>query len=191
MRVVHVYPGTMRKSALGGPITESRLERKRTQSGYNAHLASAYERFCIWLRAHGVSLEVLGDNSQTDSAMVVFLNRIFKNGEGIVGGRWAVLGVQRFHPGLRPLLRGWRCLDGWARQKPSRHRTPLPANVVAAASLLALDWAARRPRHLAAHYWFRLGTPLRFGFYGLLRPGELLQLSGRSLLLTDGVQSSP
>ena len=177
----------MRKCAPGGPITESRLERRRTQSGYNAHLKAAYERFCVWLQAHGVALAVLSDAARTDAAMVVFLNRIFENGEGIIYGRWAVLGVQRFHPGLGPLRRGWRCLDGWARQKPSRHRTPLPASVMMAASLVALDWAARRPRHLAAHLWFRMSTLLRLGFHGLLRPGELLQLSGRSLLVTDGV----
>ena len=60
----------------------------------------------------------------------------------------------------------------WEKLEPSEVRTPLPHSVLLACKAIALAWS-----------WPRIALLLHLGFYCLLRPGELLSLRRRDILM--------
>lgn len=89
----------------------------------------------------------------------------------------AVLFTQTWRPRLRKSLQcTWQTLRAWEEQQPSSFRAPVPLPILA-----ALVCAARRRAYFDCEgdqreLWLSFAALLLVGFFGLLRPGELLAL---------------
>eukprot|EP00971_Amphidinium_carterae_P153769 3048949-Amphidinium_carterae.1 len=79
-------------------------------------------------------------------------------------GHWLALRHQ--------LPRGWGVAKTWRLLTPIQNHKPLPLTVLQAMITVALSWG-----------WFEFGLALGLGFFGLLRPSELLHLRAHQILL--------
>lgn len=80
--------------------------------------------------------------------------------------------VQKFG-WLRTALAGpWKVVRTWETLEPSRHHPPIPRQVVFALAATALAWE-----------WPKVAALLLLGFFGLLRPSELISLRRSDLAL--------
>ena len=74
---------------------------------------------------------------------------------------------------LRTVLAGpWNLVRTWESLEPSRHHSPIPRQVMFALAATALAWD-----------WPKIAVLLVLGFFGLLRPSELIALRRSDLAL--------
>lgn len=71
----------------------------------------------------------------------------------------------------RATAKAWRVVRAWCSLVPLRSHRPMPMPVLLAMQALALSWGE-----------IRMCAALGLGFLGLLRPAELLKLTGKSLV---------
>eukprot|EP00438_Fugacium_kawagutii_P015492 Skav232953 [mRNA] locus=scaffold1860:174681:176460:+ [translate_table: standard] len=91
----------------------------------------------------------------------------------------AVLAVQVMRPRLKKHLQlTWNTLKAWEEQTPSSFRAPLPLALLLAVVCRAMLFSERASDHREELQWKVLGALTLLGFFGLLRPGELLGLRG-------------
>ncbi|CAE7290791.1 unnamed protein product, partial [Symbiodinium sp. CCMP2592] len=76
---------------------------------------------------------------------------------------------------LRSSLAGpWNLIRTWEQLEPVQHHPPMPAMVLHALAVTALQWG-----------WPRMAVALVLGFYALLRPAEIIGLRRQDLALPD------
>eukprot|EP00435_Cladocopium_sp_Y103_P023661 s147_g5.t1 len=101
----------------------------------------------------------------------------------------AVLFIQVLRPDLKHnLKRSWETLKSWEEAIPSGLRTPLPLcilmSMMCQARIEAMNF-----QHLPRmeEKWFAFSVLLGLGYFGLLRPGELLSLERRHIDLANSL----
>ena len=89
----------------------------------------------------------------------------------------ALLALQFRHRELKGHLRVcWGLVESWEEEVPTNSRLPLPQLPLQALAVLARTLAPQS-FGLNSLKWFLLAVVLETGFYGLLRPGGLWQLT--------------
>jgi hypothetical protein len=88
-------------------------------------------------------------------------------------GSYLLAAFQHEYPHLRGLLKeSWHALGVWKRKTPTSSRVPCDEHVLQACVVVALSWG-----------WPLTALALTMGFYGLLRPAEIVHLRIRHLVL--------
>lgn len=104
-----------------------------------------------------------------------FGNHLFETGKSLYLLRHLVVFVQKEFLGARMYLSCcWDLIAKWETLEPPIHRTPLPSVILRAMVVVALHWK-----------WPRFAATLVLGFFGILRPGEILRARRRELLLPE------
>ncbi|OLQ11504.1 hypothetical protein AK812_SmicGene4650 [Symbiodinium microadriaticum] len=87
--------------------------------------------------------------------------------------------LQRERPMLRGHLAGaWQVVSKWERVEPIEHRSPVPHVLLRALVSLAVAWR-----------WQRVAAVILIMFFGVARPGEVLQAARRDLLLPRDLET--
>ena len=133
-------------------------------------------RLEVWLQGHlGVGLEHLAFNNVPVLAMVLqeFVYDAFEKRWSIGKVRETLNGVAARYHWIRGQLSGpWKVVTTWAVKYPTTPHWPIPLFVLHALVYLAVGWD-----------WHTVAALLLLGYYGLLRPGELIALRRQDILL--------
>ena len=98
---------------------------------------------------------------------------LFDQGHALYTYRHLLAHLQREDPARRQhFSRCWQLVSRWQRLEPIQHRSPVPYVLVRAIVSVALLWG-----------WQRVACVVLLCFFGLARPGEVLQARRRDLLL--------
>lgn len=102
-----------------------------------------------------------------------FGKHLFSTGKSQYVFRHLVVYVQKNVFNARPYLNScWDLLLRWETIEPPIHRNPIPSIVLRAMAVLALHWN-----------WKRFACSICISFFGITRPGEVLQARRRDLVL--------
>ena len=154
------------------------LQATRLSAGYRRHLAAGGVAFGQWCRARGHSMATLsGDSSHMEAALALFVQHVHDKGGPYWIAKHAVLAVQTTFRHLKGhLRRAWDALQSWHLARPVRSRVPIRVELLkgichfAVLCALNLDTGS----YLA---WMLFAVCMRTGFYGLMRPKELLNMT--------------
>lgn len=153
---------------------ETALERHRLSPQYRLRLRQGLDHFLSWAAAKNVNIETLEVTSAANRILAYYVQDCYAGGISISLSKHAVLAVQMRFPQLkRAISRPWDGLRTWARELPHSHRTPLPEEVLKALFGITLEAALHRQFGLVQLVVVVLW---RIAFYGLLRPGEVMNL---------------
>lgn len=98
----------------------------------------------------------------------------------------AVLAVQIIRPRLRHRLQAaWNAIKSWEEQRPSNFRAPVPLTLLMTIVCRAMLLSEEADRSAEVHRWRSFGALVLVGFFGLLRPGELLGLKSQDAVLPN------
>lgn len=96
---------------------------------------------------------------------------------GLRIAKHAMLSFQIMRPRLRRKLQAsWDAIKSWEEQQPSSFRAPVPMTLLMAITCQAVLNSEKSDSRSEARRWLALAVMVLTGFYGLLRPGELLNL---------------
>ena len=125
---------------------------------------------------HGVELDRFEHEPSYASAIAaLFIQHCFEVDVPFWVAKYGLLGLQSTWRHLRGRLgRGWDALRGWALRRPQRSRLPLPLDVLRA--MVGLSFTLGLRQHRTANAYLTMSVLLRLGFYGLLRPKEIVEL---------------
>ena len=163
------------------------LATSRYSRAYKARLSQAYHLFVQWCASIGVSIAFPLKASLANSLLVRYVQHLFDSGATLSVASHTILSLQHLQPSLRSRLkRAWNSVWSWQLEKPLNMRRPMPHSVLqcmfATACLYGLAW---EPGH--AQQWLSFAIALRVGFFGLLRPSELLGLLSGCVALPSGL----
>ena len=103
--------------------------------------------------------------------------------------RHSILAVQKRYGKLRGKLHeAWETLDSWTQEVPGTLRTPILLPILLGASMLSKIWAMGTSG-LDAYLWLGMGVLCEVGFFGLLRPREILNLKVGDLAFPSNLLS--
>ena len=136
-------------------ITRRTVERYRKQ-------VSLYFRY---LHVHGFELPVCFDS--LDDSVAEYVNHMFQEGEPAGYASDLVSGLKRLYPRCRKHLSvSTQYCKYWTRSLRRKRALPIPADVLLGMAALAYSYGEPR-----------VGVTFLVGFLGLLRTGELLELT--------------
>ena len=139
-----------------GPQTRARYEAAR-------------KKFYAFLRLEGMSLPT--SRSQLDPILAEYIEFLWSSGEGRGLAADTVAGLQDLDPKLRGNLQAtWRLLRTWNVNEVPNRAPPFPVAVVEALIGYAFF-----------HKNIAFAVSILVGFYGMLRTGEILELTSESL----------
>ena len=138
---------------------------------------------CEYLKPLGISPSLLFSlsKSQTDTVLEKFIDTLHsrkkKQKSALSIGKHAVLFVQIVKPRLRFQLKAvWASLKAWEEQEPSQLRAPIPLPVLLGVLCQARMTAQLQDNPKERVKLLRFSALVGLGYFGLLRPGELLKL---------------
>ena len=158
----------------------TRLERKRLGTAYRRRLTVGLQLVYEFLFSRDPNLlEDLREDRVNfltlDQLLAEFVNQCHDAGTAFWLVKHRVLGLQTEFRYVRfKLPRTWDSISSWNSERLRRSRTPIDENCILFMSFVALSWAFEEPK--LAHLLFPFSVLIRLAFYGLLRPGEMLQL---------------
>eukprot|EP00971_Amphidinium_carterae_P066998 1326684-Amphidinium_carterae.1 len=140
----------------------------------------AMQVFSDWLRDHHqLELSDLDSASLAGWFLASFGQDLYVAGHPLYVYVHAILAFVDCFPHLKQnLAAAWSTYSRWQQMVPTERRTVFPAVVFKASVTVALLWG-----------WARFAALLIIGFLGLLRPGELVNLQRRHLVLPADVLS--
>ena len=157
------------------------LERGRFSGAYAQRLRQGILHFKRWLpREKGHLLLHKRYQRQLDGFLASYVQWCFDSEVNMSIPKHAVLGYQHTFQCKRGFPRAWTCLLAWRHRLPSRHRTPIPFEVMQAMALMGLERWLLEP---SDSLWLCFSIAIRFGFFGLLRPGEILRLRATDVMV--------
>jgi hypothetical protein len=171
------------------PLANSRqLEATRYGQQYRDRLAKAAVLFRRWVVWSALFLPLGGDAYDQDAVWVddtlaSFVQYCYDAKVAYTVAVHAVLYAQVARPRLRKCLStAWSRLSSWRLERPVRLRVPMPLPILNAAFVYALHLGFTADVCRAA-LWIPLAVCLRIGYFGLLRPIEIDQLTRLHLAL--------
>ena len=167
------------------------LEASRVSPAHRALLAKGFDELTCWCVQNHVPLPTAYRTSplEMDELFVSYIKFCHAENRPISQARRAVLGVQhRYRHLVRNLKQSWDVLKTWEMDKPLAMRIPCPEIIAKAIFCVALTKAfVVCPEE--AHYWLPFGILVWTGWFGLLRPGEIIKLRCRDVVLPSVIHS--
>lgn len=166
----------------------------RYSLAYRKRLVNSSQLLWKFLEKKGLPRSVIatGKSKTIDTLLDEFVASLHDSKTFVKGrlqiAKHAVLFCQVCRPRLRRRLKQtWSTLKAWEEQEPGKLRPPLPIPV-----LMGMLCQSRILSQLAdsrgeKHKWLTFSTLIAVGFFGLLRPGELLNLKRRDIELANQV----
>ena len=161
---------------------ETELEKKRLSPQYRRCFKIGLQHFRLWLAK---TLQCHWDTPPAshviNAVLAQYVNQCEHDGTQIWIPKHSVLAIQTWVPRLRGhLQRPWVCLRQWISELYLGSRPALQQEILFGLFGVALDSAFLSPSH--RHHWICFAVLVRVGFFGLLRPGELLALRAQDVL---------
>lgn len=156
------------------PRAEANLAEPAISVQHAQDRAKALASFAAWVAQAGGSLFAPSMDGPTAAALLTGYGQFLYDSDQSMGSfRLALLAVQDRFGGFTPFLRpAWKAITKWQILEPSIPHVPLPRAIWLAMMTVAIFLA--RPG---------FATALMIGFAAALRPGELLGLQRRNILL--------
>lgn len=129
-----------------------------------------------------------GKSKTVDDLLVQLTRDLHEAGlkSGLRIAKHAILLVQILRPRLRRGLQGaWEAVKSWEELSPSHFRPPVPLPVLACLTCKARIIAEQAKSQADHRLWLLFSAFLLIGFYGLLRPGEMLNLRQNDIMLPN------
>ena len=172
------------------------LQRTFRSPEYLRRLQLAWAEFSLFLfyQAGDYSVSAKTPILRINRLLVEFIQNLYEKSEGRSAAGYetakhAVLSVQVNFPRFRGRLRqAWESVGSWGLELPGRLRTAVPLPVLLCMSILSRVMAAETSGQ-DAYLWLSCSVLCEVGFYGLLRPGELLRMR-RGLVSLPGRATS-
>ena len=134
---------------------------------------------------HGSTAEVW------DRFLERLVQRSFDRGVSIQQVVLGILSVQRRKRISGSLLAGaWQAIKGWKAMRPSRPRTPITRHLLEALVLAAFS-KGYNSRGATRERWWAAALGFWLGFECLLRPGEVLGLKVRDVVVPEDMLAGP
>ncbi|CAE7297843.1 unnamed protein product, partial [Symbiodinium sp. KB8] len=138
--------------------------------------------FLEWVHEHCscTGAEQLLQSSVTTSALLKeYGAHLFECGATLSSFRHLITYAQRNYADFRHHAKAcWNLVSQWEQLEPLVHRPPLPHKMGEAMAAVALSW-----------HWPRFGLLLLIAFFGIMRIGEVLQLTRADLVLPSDLLS--
>ena len=173
----------------GGKVN---LQRTRVSKKYRKVLRAGYVDLCEWAlfndRPHPAALSE--DARAMSELLIDFIQDAFERNKPLSHGRRAILAVQYEFRHLVKSLRGpWDSISHWQERQPVQLRVPctrLIAYAVFCSALLRGFVTDTRNAHL----WIPFGVMVRTGWTALMRPGEIVNLRGKHIVLPSALHAA-
>ena len=171
----------------GSPFALSNLQDDRLSKGYKARLLQAGKMFATFCESQGFVLQhVLHNSPIANTALIAFIQFTYDSRRPIWVGTHAILALQTANRHMKGLLRpAWDSIQSWKLSTPVCSRVPMPESVLKAFCYFAVMQGLQFDTS-NSYMWLVFSICLRLGFYALLRPKELLQLTKGCLKLPLG-----
>lgn len=175
-------------------MESTRLRLSKYSLAYRARLADGWNHLWKFLIQEGSSWKsfLKGTPNEIDECLekyVIACHNKNKKGRALRRAKHAVLLVQIIRPDLkRNIKRSWDTLKSWEESQPSQLRRPLPLSILIGMICQARVEAflcADQPK--AAEKWWTFSVLIGLGFFGLLRPSELLSLCKKHIDLANSL----
>ena len=155
---------------------KTKLEKRRLGRIYLQRLRRCRRHFQEWLCANGISLDPgSAEPAVLDAVLARYLDAAHQCGLPVYLPKHAVLDIQCERRELRHRLpRTWDSIRAWESIVGWRPRPPMTEAIMLNCFLKALDLGMSVGGE-AGYLWTLCACLWRAGFYGLLRPGEILR----------------
>lgn len=135
------------------------------------------EDFQIWLRDElpGWPVESLARDfpSHLSEWLSAYISWLFTQGRSRLDAAETLNMIVQTYGWMRPQLnQPWSMIRTWDSLQPTQHHLPVPQKVLHGMLAVCIAWN-----------WPKIGILLALGFYGLLRPIELLSLKRKDVVL--------
>ena len=167
---------------MASPAVPRDLVTTRTGEHYRRQLDRSWELLTAFAVERGLPIPATFEDSPkvANTVLCLFIQSEFERGRPVSLAKHAVLAVQTRYRSLRGCLRdSWDALQSWQFELENRTRNPIDVGVLqamcAVAKLLGCQ-ALKEGRAALAWEWFVFATLVAVGFYGMLRPGEIVAL---------------
>eukprot|EP00438_Fugacium_kawagutii_P004839 Skav221060 [mRNA] locus=scaffold3118:62102:67689:+ [translate_table: standard] len=168
----HTQEERVKQRRLLGPLRQLTVQPS-TRKRYDA----ALQKFFTFLKDHKLVLPTslhLMDNLASD-----YMEHLWETGMGRALAADSLAAIQDQQPQLKGRLSGaWRLLKAWNQTELPNRAPPMPLEVLDA--MVGLSLLRRQPL---------FGLSLLIGFHGLLRTGEILNISKKHVALPDNAAS--
>ena len=151
------------------------IRGSRASPEERARRAAAVVDFQSWLVECDIPAAAVDRFSGEDlaSLLVEYGQAQFRKGASVNALRNATFGITDRRNGLRPAMKPvWNAVSNWEREEPAESHVPLPAVAYAAALTVCIAWR-----------WWEMLAALIAGWLSLARPGELMRLRRKDLIL--------
>lgn len=174
------------------PTSGHKLRWSKYSSAYRARLLEGAKVLKAFLEDHGEpwSLVSTGSSLAVDDALENFVRHMHesKQRSALRLAKHAVLFVQIVRPRLKRTLKSsWNSLRCWEEERPGQFRPPLPLVLLAAILCQARIRSHDADTNHVKNLWLRFTVLVAVGFFGLLRPGELLGLCTEDIVLPNSM----
>lgn len=169
-----------------------KLRWNKYSKPYQKRLAEGFTALRSFLRTAGIGGELLikGKSKEVDETLEQFVHAQHAAGlkSSLRTAKHAVLMLQIMRPRLRRTLQNtWEALKSWEESQPSRFRAPLPLALLVAMVCCSRLRAANSTSERDREMWYVFSALLLVGFFGLLRPGELVNIAGKDVSLPNSL----
>ena len=168
-------------------LDSARLRLAKYSKAYKARLVESGSVLVEHL--HGLSVPA-GSKHQIDNLLEQFVSAMYqrrkRSKRALRIAKHAILFVQVLRPRLRSQLRAsWSTIKSWEEQEPSRLRAPMPLPILMGLTCLARLRAETCSSSEEKEKLLTFSVLVGLGFFGLLRPGELLALRREDISLQN------
>ena len=168
------------------------LQATKVSPHYRNELVKGWEAVSLYILSLGLAVQWRTVSfEKTNEILVGFVQDCYEK-KGVKGFRVAkhgVLAVQGFFPRFRGHLRlAWESVKSWEVEVPASLRCAISLPVLLAMSIVSKVFGFASSG-IDAYLWFACGVILEAGFFGLLRPVEMLGLRPCLLYLPNRMLS--
>ena len=161
------------------------LLQTRASPTYVKRLRDAFSHLTLWAQRNNVDFGRACYSSELMSKLLsTYIQQCYEANESFLTVRHAILSVQWFFPVfVNCLNEPWQALKSWWSEVPWRSRVPIPLKALQLVMISMLMCSASVASHIRKYQYVALQFLCMLGFHGLLRPGELFNLSSRDLMV--------
>ena len=165
------------------------LQATRRSPAYRRQLRQAWRSLNKFAAFSGRPrpIVLLKDPHAVQTLLIDYIQNLYDRQDNLSLGRYAILAVQYVGRHLRGQLRGaWDSIESWAAETESLLRPPFPlfvfTAIVGALRILGLT-VFQKGEFTWGYELLALATLLESGFYGILRPIEMLGIGNDTTAL--------
>lgn len=169
-----------------------KLRWSKSSKPYQRRLLEGLSSLNQFLQSAGLGWHVInsGKARDVDDILEQFVRGLRQAGpkSSLRLAKHGVLVIQVMRPRLKKSLQNtWEALKSWEESLPTSFRAPMPLPLLAAVVCHARVLASKSRDEIERSRWFTFATLVLVGFYGLLRPGELLNIAASDVSLPNSL----